>query len=125
MRLEVLAAYAMGLGLPILEVCRRGAHLAHFANYADDFLAGGLLVWAAVSASRRRRAGAVLLIVAWAMVCCGFYYSIVGQIQNPAPMDVSGLSNLSVVLVKGALAAAALGALVLSCRRVIEPLDAP
>jgi hypothetical protein len=122
MRFDVAAAYVMGIGLPVLEVLRRGSDVGLFADYADDFLAGGLLLWAAIATSQGRRVGPVLLVVAWAIVCGGFYYSIVGQLQNPAPSDVSGLPNAVVVYVKIALGAVAVAALVVSVKRVVDRL---
>jgi hypothetical protein len=122
MRFDVAAAYVMGIGLPVLEVLRRGSDVSRFANYADDFLAGGLLLWAAIATSTGRRVGPVLLVVAWAIVCCGFYYSIVGQLQNPAPSDVSGLPNAVVVFIKIALYGVSIAALIISAKRVVERL---
>jgi hypothetical protein len=123
MRFHVAAAYVMGIGLPVLELLRRGSDVSRVANYADDFLAGGLLLWAAIATSQGRRVGPVLLVMAWAMVCGGFYYSIVGQLQNPAPVDVSGLPNTVVVLIKIALCAVAIAALIVSAKRVVERLN--
>ena len=125
MRFEVAAAYVLGVALPVLEVCRRGNDFGHVAAYADDFLAGGLLLWAAVSASMRRPAAPVLLVVAWAVLSGGFYYSFFGQLENTARSDVSGLPNLAVVGIKGTLYAVVIVALVLSARRLLRQLVAP
>ena len=122
MRYEVITAYVMGIGLPALEVCRRGVNLVQFAGYLDDFLAGGLLLSAAILTSRRQRAGPVLLIIAWAMVCSGFYFSIVGQLRSTSDIDISGIANSTVVLIKGLLGCAALAALVSSSIRVVDLL---
>jgi hypothetical protein len=111
MRYEVAAAYVMGVGLPALEVCRRGSDFSRIAAYADDFLAGALLLAAAVCTSRRKPIGPVLLVAAWGIVCGGFYSSFFGQLENAAPRDVSGLPNSTVVAIKGAIYAAAILAL--------------
>jgi hypothetical protein len=116
--IEVAAAYVLGVALPLLEVCRRGADFSQIAAYADDFLAGGLLLWAAVSTSMRKPIGPVLLVVAWAALCGGFYHSFFGQIATTARRDVSGLSNSTVILIKGGLYAVVILALVLSVRHL-------
>jgi hypothetical protein len=118
MRFEVAAAYVLGVALPILEVCRRGGDFTHVTAYADDFLAGGLLLWAAVSTSARRPIGPILLVVAWSILCGGFYYSFFGQLESTARRDVSGLSNSIVVAIKGVLYAVVIFALVLSVRHL-------
>jgi hypothetical protein len=125
MRFEVAAAYCFGIALPILEVCRRGRDFSQVAAYADDFLAGGLLLWAATSMSRRKAIGPILLVVAWAALCGGFYYSFFGQLESTARSDVSGLSNWLVVVIKGALYAVAIVALVLSVRHLARQRVAP
>jgi hypothetical protein len=125
MRFEVAAAYAFGVTLPTLEVCRRGGDFSQVAAYADDFLAGGLLVWAAVSTSRRRPIGPILLVVAWSVLSGGFYYSFFGQLESTAHSDVSGLSNWLVVVIKGVLYAVAILALVLSVRHLARQRVTP
>lgn len=119
MRLEVGAAYAMGIGLPLLESLRRRTHFEPLHSYVDDFIAGALLLYAARAATRDRPSGPVLLVLAWAVLCGGLYGSFFWQLSSDASHDVGGLPNLTVVLVKGALWAIALGALVLACRSAI------
>jgi hypothetical protein len=117
MRFEHAAAYAMGIGLPLLETLRRRTHVETITGYVDDFIAGGLLLFAARAVSRSRPSGPVLLVAAWAVLSGGLYGSFFYQLENDAAHDVSGLANSTVVLVKGVLYAITLVALVLSIRR--------
>jgi uncharacterized membrane protein YdcZ (DUF606 family) len=116
MRFEVAAAYAMGIGLPLLETLRRKTNFSTIAGYVDDFIAGGLLLLAASSVSRGNPRGPVLLVAAWAVLCGGLYGSFFGQIESSAASDVSGLANTTVVIVKGVLYAISIAGLVLSIR---------
>ncbi len=52
MRFEIGAAYAMGVGLPLLEAMRRKTNFEHFHSYVDDFIAGALLLYAAQAVTR-------------------------------------------------------------------------
>lgn len=116
MRVEVRAAYIMGILLPVLETIRRGTDFSNIPTYIDDFLIGAFLLYAASSVSRGKANGSVMLVAAWAVLCGGLYASFFHQLQNPAPQDVSGHSNLLVVLIKGMLYLVAIGSLVLSIR---------
>jgi hypothetical protein len=119
MRFEHAAAYAMGIGLPLLEVMRRRTNFSTIAGYVDDFIAGALLLYAARAVSQGKRSGDVLLVLAWATLSGGLYNSFFGQLESPNPIDVGGLPNMTVVLIKGALYAISLTALVLSTRSAI------
>jgi hypothetical protein len=125
MRFEVGAAYAMGIALPLLEALRRRTNFEHLPSYLDDFIAGGLLLYAAHSVKRTRRSGPVLLAVAWAVLCGGLYGSFFWQLSRDATHDVSGLSNLAVVVIKGVLFAISLSGLVLASRAAIASQRAP
>ena len=116
MRFELAAAYAMGVALPVLEVLRRRTNFDTISGYVDDFIAGGLLLYAARAVSRRNPRGPVLLVAAWAVLCGGLYNSFFYQLESAASHDVSGLANATVVLVKGVLYAIALAGLALSVR---------
>jgi hypothetical protein len=113
-RFEVAAAYVLGVLLPILEVFRRRTNFEHLAAYVDDFIAGGLLLFAAVSVSRRRAYGPYVLVGAWGVLCGGFYGSFFAQLDAAAPLDISGLPNTVVVVVKGLIFATAIVAFVRS-----------
>lgn len=119
MRFEVTAAYAMGVGLPLLEVLRRKTNFENFHSYVDDFIAGGLLLFAARAVSLRERRGPVLLAVAWAVLCGGLYGSFFGQLFSAEARDVGGLPSMTVVAIKGVLYAIALVGLVFASRSAI------
>jgi hypothetical protein len=116
MRFELAAAYAMGIALPALEVLRRRTNFDTISGYVDDFIAGGLLLYAAQAVSRGKPRGPVLLVAAWAVLCGGLYGSFFYQLESSASHDVSGLANATVVLVKAVLYAIALAGLALSVR---------
>lgn len=115
-RFEILAAYVLGVGLPIAETLRRRTDFSSVAAYADDFIAGALLLIAARAASSRRPSGNALLVAAWAVVCGGGYYSFFGQLEHWDGRDPSGLPNAVVVAIKGALLLLACISLALSIR---------
>ena len=119
MRFEVVAAYAMGIGLPLLEALRRKTNFEHFHSYVDDFIAGALLLYAAHAVTRGRRKCPVLLAVAWAVLCGGLYGSFFWQLTSGESHDVGGLPNTTVVVIKGVLYAIALVGLVLASRSAI------
>jgi hypothetical protein len=116
MRFEHAAAYAMGVGLPLLEALRRRTNFETISGYVDDFLAGALLLFAARAVSRGRPNGPVLLVAAWAVLSGGLYGSFFGQLEGGAALDVSGRSKGFVLAVKGVLYAISLLALVLAVR---------
>jgi uncharacterized membrane protein YdcZ (DUF606 family) len=98
---------------------RRKTNFEHFHSYVDDFIAGGLLLYAAHAVTRSRRGGPVLLAVAWAVLCGGLYGSFFWQLSSEAAHDVGGLSNTTVVVIKGVLYAIALTGLVCASRSAI------
>lgn len=120
MRFEVGAAYAMGIGLPLLETMRRRTHFENFHSYIDDYIVGALLLYAAYSVTRGRRSGPVLLAVAWGVLSGGLYGSFFWQLASDATHDVGGFENLTVVVIKGLLYMIALTCLWLSCRFAIS-----
>ncbi len=119
MRFELAAAYVMGVALPVLEVLRRRTNFETISGYVDDFIAGGLLLYAAWAVSRKDPTGPVLLVAAWAVLCGGLYGSFFYQLESGASHDVSGLANVTVVLIKGVLYAVALVGLGLSVRAAV------
>lgn len=125
MRFEVAAAWAMGIGLPLLEALRRKTNFEHLHSYVDDFIAGGLLLYAAHATTQARRNGPVLLVAAWAVLCGGLYGSFFWQLSSDATRDVGGLANATVVVIKGVLYAIAIAGLVFACRSAIARQVAP
>lgn len=116
-RFEILAAFVLGVALPVLEVCRRRTDFSDIPGYIDDFIIGALLFVAARSVVRGRPYGRALLIAAWGILCGGLWSSFFAQLHNPGVHDISGLPNLIVVLAKLAVYCVALVCLVLSIRR--------
>jgi|SRR4030095_1131616 hypothetical protein len=125
MRFELAAAYAMGIALPLLEALRRRTNVDTISGYVDDFIAGGLLLYAARAVSRGRPNGPLLLAAAWGVLCGGLYSSFFGQLESPAALDVSGLARTTVVAVKGVLYAIALVALARSVRSASTVRSSP
>lgn len=119
MRFELVAAYVMGVGLPLLEVMRRRTNFSTISGYVDDFIAGALLLYAARAVSKGRLGGEVLLVLAWGVLSGGLYNSFFGQLESTAAVDVGGLPNMTVVVIKGVLYAISLAGLVLSTRAAI------
>src|SRR5690606_11127262 len=119
MRFEVAAAWAMGIGLPLLETLRRRTKFHPLHGYLDDFVAGALLLWAAHATTRGRRSGPVLLVRAWAVLCGGRWSSFFWQLSRADGLDVGGLPNTTVAAIKGGLYAIALTALVVATRRAV------
>jgi peptidoglycan/LPS O-acetylase OafA/YrhL len=122
MRFEHAAAYAMGVGLPLLEALRRKTNFSTVAGYVDDFLAGGLLLIAAYATTRGWPSGPVWLLLAWATLAGGLYGSFFGQLQSTASHDVGGLPNMTVVVIKGVLYAIAIAGTVQSARLLTRRL---
>lgn len=114
---EIRAAWFLGIALPLAEAARRRTDFSDPAAYVDDFLLGGLLLWAAWAAGRGRAYGRGLLIAAWGVLCGAMYYSFFGQLTWTGPTDVSGLPHGLVIAVKGAILATAAACLVLAVRR--------
>ena len=112
--MEVVGAYVLGVALPVLEVCRRKTDFSDLPAYADDFLIGALLLYAANAVVKQKRGGLVLLCVAWAILCGGIYGSFFSQLKNTT--DVSGVPNGIVIAVKGIIFITAMVCLVLSVR---------
>ncbi len=119
MRFEVSAAYALGVALPLGETLRRRTNFDNFHSYVDDFIIGGLLLYAARAVTTHKRNGPVLLAVAWAILCGGLYGSFFWQLFSSETHDVGGLSNMTVVVIKGVLYAIALAGLFLASRSAI------
>ncbi|HYV99555.1 MAG TPA: hypothetical protein VE967_19005 [Gemmatimonadaceae bacterium] len=116
MRFDIVAAYVLGILLPAAETVRRGTHFTPIASYADDYIIGALLLAAAHAARIGKPSGNALLVAAWGALCGGLYYSFFGQLESATSTDVSGLPNMTVVVIKGAIYLVALYAIVRSIR---------
>src|SRR5438105_4340165 len=116
-RFEIAAAYCLGIALPVFEVCRRRTNFSDIPGYIDDFIIGGILLFAARSAERGDPSGRSLLVAAWGILCGGLWGSLLSQIYNTAPQDISGLPNIVVIALKLLVYGIAISGLVLSIRR--------
>lgn len=113
----MVAAFCLGLALPVLEVCRRRTNFSDVPGYIDDFIVGALLLFAAWSSVRDRTYSGRLMVAAWGILCGGLWSSFFGQLYSPARNDISGLPNVTVVCVKLVVYSVAIVALVLCIRR--------
>jgi hypothetical protein len=119
-RFPVIAAYAVGVLLPTLETVRRGP--GHWrisvATMFEDYVAGLLLLLAAVAASRARPHAPALLLAAWAyvtgMMSSSFWYQLEATLRG-ADLEPD---HLTVLAVKLLLWTTCLAGSVLSLRQV-------
>jgi len=120
MRFEIIAAFAIGVLLPVLETARRGiSHWAiNFTTMFEDYLAGGLLLVGAWAAYRSKSWGALFLVVAWAYFSGLMTSSFVGQLEETLRQTASEPGNLLVLIVKFLLWSVCVSSLVLSFRTV-------
>lgn len=116
MRFEVIAAFAIGILLPLLETCRRG--ITHwtvdFTTMFEDHVAGALLLIGGWAAYRKRSWGTLFLILAWAYVTGMMGGSFWYQLEDTLRQNASEPNNLLVVVIKFLLWAICVVSLVLS-----------
>jgi hypothetical protein len=118
MRFEIIAAFVIGVLLPVLETARRGiSHWAiNFTTMFEDYLAGALLLVGGWAAYRSKSWGSVFLVLAWAYFSGLMTSSFVGQLEETLRQNVSEPNNLLVVVVKLLLWSVCVVSLVLSLR---------
>lgn len=122
MRFEVIAAFAIGVLLPVLETARRGiSHWAvNFTTMFEDYLAGGLLLVGGWAAYRSKSWGAVFLVLAWAYFSGLMTSSFVGQLEETLRQTATEPGNLVVLVVKFLLWSVCVTSLVLSFRTAMR-----
>jgi len=122
MRFEVIAAFVMGILLPLLETGRRGITYwaIDFTTMFEDYLAGALLLIGAWATYRRRAWGPVFLVLAWASLLGLLGSSFWGQLEETLRHTASEPHNLLVVVVKFLLWSTCVVSLILSFRRAIN-----
>jgi len=118
MRFEIIAAFVMGVLLPVLETARRGiSHWTiNFTTMFEDYVAGALLLIGGWAAYRSKSWGPVFLVVAWAYFFGLMNSSFVGQLEQTIRQTASEPNNLLVVIVKFVLWSVCVVSLVLSFR---------
>jgi hypothetical protein len=119
MKFEVVAAFGIGILLPVLETCRRG--ISHwgvdFTTMFEDYAAGALLLIGGWAAYTGRRWGILFLVVAWAAVTGMMSNSLLDQLEGTLRSIRTEPHNLLVVIVKFLLCTICIASLVLSFRR--------
>ena len=122
MRFEVIAAFVIGVLLPVLETGRRGiSHWAiNFTTMFEDYLAGALLLVGGWAAYRSKSWGALFLVLAWAYFSGLMTSSFVGQLEETLRQTASGPGNMLVLVVKFLLWSVCVVSLVLSFRTAIR-----
>ena len=118
MRFEVIAAFVIGILLPVLETGRRGiSHwLVNFTTMFEDYLAGALLLVGGWAAYRSKAWGAVFLVLAWAYFSGQLTSSFLGQLEETLRHTASEPGNTLVLIVKFLLWTVCVVSLVLSFR---------
>lgn len=122
MRFEVIAAFVMGILLPVSETARRGiAYWAvDFTTMFEDYLAGALLLVGAWATYRLRVWGSIFLVLAWAWLAGLLSSSFWGQLEETLRHTASEPNNLLVVVVKFLMWITCVVSLVLSFRRATQ-----
>lgn len=122
MRFEIIAAFVIGVLLPVLETARRGINhwTINFTTMFEDYLAGALLLVGGWAAYRSRSWGPVFLVLAWAYFSGLMTSSFVSQVEETLRQTVDEPDNLIVVVVKFLLWSVCVVSLVLSFRIAIQ-----
>ena len=120
MRFEIVAAFVIGVLLPVLETGRRGISTwtVNFTTMFEDYLAGALLLVGGWAAYRSKSWGALFLVLAWAYFSGLMTSSFVGQLEETLRQTASEPGNLLVLVVKFLLWSVCVTSLVLSFRTV-------
>ena len=122
MRLEIGAAFAIGVLLPVLETARRGiSHWTiNFTTMFEDYAAGALLLLGGWAAYRSKPWGPVFLVLAWAAFSGLMTSSFVSQLEETLRQTSDEPNNLLVVVVKFLLWSVCVVSLVLSFRTATQ-----
>ena len=126
MRFEVLAAFTLGILIPLLETLRRGIGYwaIEFTTMFEDYAAGGLLLIAGWAAHRRLSWGDTFLVLAWGYLTGLLSSSFWSQLEETLRGSASDLHNLEVVVVKFFLWSVCVVSAVLSFKRALSAREA-
>ena len=118
MRFEIVAAFVIGVLLPVLETARRGVShwTVNFTTMFEDYLAGALLLIGAWAAYRAKSWGAVFLTLAWASFSGLMTSSFLSQVEETIRQTTDEPNNVVVVVVKFLLWSVCIISLVLAFR---------
>ena len=122
MRFEIVAGFAMGVLLPVLETARRGiSHWTiNFTTMFEDYLGGALLLIGAWAAYRAKWWGAMFLVLAWGSISGLMTSSFLGQLEATLRQTATEPNNLLIVVVKFLLWTICIISLVLSFRTALR-----
>lgn len=102
MRFEIIAAFTIGILLPVLETARRGISYwgVEFTTMFEDYVAGALLLIGGWAAYRSLSWGAIFLVLAWAYVTGLMSSSFWSQLEETLRQTATEPHNPIVVIVK-------------------------
>lgn len=120
MRFEVIAAFVVGLLLPVMETARRGiGHWAvEFTTMFEDYVSGALLLLGAWATTRSRPWGSTFLLLAWAYFTGLMSSSFWWQLEETFRHAVSEPNSVMVLVVKFLLWFTCIVSLIFSFRTV-------
>jgi len=121
-RFEVIAAFAIGALLPVLETYRRGIGYwgIEFTTMFEDYVAGALLLIGAWASYRAWHWGGTFLVLAWAYVAGLMGSSFWSQLEETLRHVASEPDNLLVVVVKFILWGTSIVSLIVSFKRALR-----
>ena len=122
MRFEIVAGFAIGVLLPVLETARRGiSHWTiNFTTMFEDYLGGALLLIGAWAAYRAKWWGAMFLVLAWGSISGLMTSSFLGQLEATLRQTATEPNNLVIVVVKFLLWTICIISLVLAFRTALR-----
>lgn len=122
MRFEVIAAFAIGALLPILETYRRGIGYwgVEFTTMFEDYVAGALLLIGGWASYHARPWGETFLVLAWGYVAGLMGSSFWSQLEETLRHTASEPDNLLVVAVKSLLWSISVVSLFLSFKSALR-----
>lgn len=122
MRFEVIAAFVLGVLVPVLETGRRGIFhwSVEFTTMFEDYVAGALLLIGGWAGYQKRTWGPTFLVLAWGYFSGLMSSSFWWQLEETFRRTSSEPNNLLVVVVKFLLWITCVVSLVLSFRRATQ-----